>query len=82
MSYITETRRWCGMSDDRKKEPSELHRVMVRCAESGEGVPTGMRVDPASFETNYRRKHAFMCPHCFREHTWSKEDAWTEAGAC
>jgi hypothetical protein len=56
--------------------------VMVRCAESGEGVPTGVRVDPASFKTSNRREHTFMCPHCFHEHTWSKDDAWTEAVAC
>jgi hypothetical protein len=81
MSYITATRR-CGMSEDAKKDPSELHRVMVRCAESGEGVPTGTRIDPASFGADSRRMHIFKCPHCFHEHTWSKEDAWTEAGAC
>jgi hypothetical protein len=81
MSYITETRR-CGMSDDGKKEPPRLHRVMVRCAESGEGVPTGMRIDPALFEINNRRENTFVCPHCFHEHTWSNHDAWTEAWAC
>ena len=81
MSYITETRR-CGMPEDHKKEPPELQRVMVRCAESGEGVPTGMRIDPASFRANNRRTHIFKCPHCFHEHTWSTDDAWTEAGAC
>jgi hypothetical protein len=67
------------MSDDGKKEQPGIHRVMVRCTESGEGVPTGMRIDPASFKTNNRRAHTFMCPHCFHEHTWSKDDAWTEA---
>jgi hypothetical protein len=68
------------MSDDGKTEPPWVHRVMVRCTESGEGVPTGLR--PASFETNNRREHSFVCPHCFHEHTWSKDDAWTEAWAC
>jgi hypothetical protein len=70
------------MSDDHKREPPRLHRVMVRCTESGEGVPTGMRIDPASLKTNNRREHTFKCPHCFHEHTWSTDDAWTEAGAC
>ena len=70
------------MSDDQKLEPPRLHRVMVRCAESGENVPTGVRIDPASLKTSDLREQTFKCPHCFHEHTWSKDDAWTEAGAC
>jgi hypothetical protein len=71
------------MSPDLKTEPPRLHRVMIRCAESGEGVPTGMRIDPASLKTSDRSKHTLVrCPHCFHEHTWSNCDAWTEAGAC
>jgi len=70
------------MSTTAKKEPPELQRVMVRCEESGEGVPTGMKIDPASFETDNRRTHTFRCPHCFHEHTWSEHDAWIEAGPC
>ena len=70
------------MSDDGKKEPPRLHRVMVRCAESGEGVPTGVRIDPASFESSNLHERTFNCGHCFQEHTWSKDDAWTEAGDC
>jgi len=70
------------MSDDQKMEPPRLHRVMVRCAESGENVPTGVRIDPASLKTSDLREQTFKCPHCFHEHAWSKDDAWTEAGAC
>jgi hypothetical protein len=70
------------MSEDVKTETPRLHRVMIRCPESGEGVPTGMRIDPASFKTSTLRAQTFMCPHCFHEHTWSKDDAWTQAGAC
>jgi hypothetical protein len=70
------------MSADQKTEPRQLHHVMVRCAVSGEGVPTGMRVDPASFKTSDLGEQTFTCPHCLQEHTWSKEDAWLEAGPC
>ena len=70
------------MSHDVKREPPCVHRVMVRCAESGEGVPTGMRVDPASFRPSSQRERTFRCPHCFQEHTWSEHDAWIEAWAC
>ena len=62
-------------------EPPELQRVMVRCEESGEGVPTGMKMDPAFLKTD-NRDHTFKCPHCFHEHTWLTDDAWTEAGVC
>jgi phage terminase large subunit GpA-like protein len=68
--------------DDKTEPPHELQRVMIRCPESGEAVPTGVRIDPASFEAGNRRKWTFVCPHCFREHTWSLDDAWTEASAC
>jgi hypothetical protein len=70
------------MSDEGKYEPPPLHRVMVRCEESGEGVPTGVRIDPDSFETSDLREQSFSCGHCFQKHTWSKDDAWTEAGDC
>ena len=68
------------MVEDAKTEPSELPRVMVRCAESGEGVPTGKRINPACYRANNRLAHTFKCPHCFHEHTWSKDDAWIESG--
>jgi hypothetical protein len=70
------------MSDEVKTELTQLYRVMIRCAESGEGVPTGLRIDPASFDPSNRSEQTFKCPHCFHEHTWSMRDAWTEAGAC
>lgn len=69
-------------SDNLKTQAPRSDRVMIRCAESGEGVPTGVRIDPASFKISDRSEHTFKCPHCLREHTWSMSDAWTEAGAC
>jgi hypothetical protein len=77
-----DARMGCGMPDEVKTEPTRLHRVMIRCAESGEGVPTGLRIDSASFKTSNRSEQTFKCPHCGHEHTWSMRDAWTEAGAC
>jgi hypothetical protein len=77
----TNTRRY-DMFDDGKTEPQWVHRVMVKCAESGEGVPTGIRVNPASFKTRNLRKRTFQCPHCFQEHAWTEGDAWIEAWAC
>jgi len=57
---------------------ARLSRVMIRCAESGEGVPTGMRIDAASFETGKLSDQMAKCAHCGQVHTWSAEDAWLE----
>ena len=57
---------------------ARLRRVMIRCAESGEGVPAGMRIDAASFETGNLSEQMVRCPHCGQVHTWSAEDAWLE----
>ena len=71
------------MSGDVKTEsPHELLRAMIMCPESGEPVPTGVRIDPASSETSDRSERTFVCPHCFHVHTWTMDDAWIEAGAC
>jgi hypothetical protein len=54
-----------------------MSQVMIRCTESGEGVPAGLRIDAASFETS-NLSGTVMCPHCGQEHTWSAKDAWIE----
>jgi hypothetical protein len=60
------------------EEPPQMSRVMIRCAESGEGVPAGMRIDAASFTTSNLSQQTVRCPHCGQEHTWSAKDAWIE----
>ena len=63
----------------RQEEPTQKSHAMIRCAESGEGVPTGIRIDAASLKAKAASsKTTFKCPHCFQEHTWSPEDAWIE----
>jgi hypothetical protein len=54
-----------------------MSQVMIRCTESGEGVPAGLRIDAASFETS-NPSGTVKCPHCGQEHTWSAKDAWIE----
>jgi hypothetical protein len=63
---------------DHVEAPRQLSRVMVRCAESGEGVPAGLRIDAASFQTANFSETTVSCPHCGQEHTWSAKDAWIE----
>jgi hypothetical protein len=67
------------------REPIPLGHVMVRCAESGEGVPAsgegvprGTRIDAASLKSSNLTEQTFRCPHCGHEHTWSAKDAWVE----
>ena len=60
------------------REPTPLGHVMIRCAESGEGVPAGMRLDPASLRSSNLTEQTFRCPHCGQVHTWSAKDAWVE----
>ena len=63
------------MSDDLE---APFGNVMIRCAESGEGVPTGMRPKGVSFEVSNLKDETVTCPHCGREHLWSTKDAWLE----
>jgi hypothetical protein len=58
-------------------EPERMGQVMIRCTESGEGVPAGLRVDAISFKTG-NLTDTVRCPHCGQEHTWSTKDAWIE----
>jgi hypothetical protein len=51
---------------------------MIRCAESGEGVPAGMGIDAASLKTSDLSETTVRCPHCGQEHAWSAKDAWIE----
>jgi hypothetical protein len=49
---------------------------MIRCSESGEAVPVGVRVSADSFKK--LSEQTVNCPHCGRAHTWSTDTAWTE----
>ena len=61
-----------------RNEPRQKGRVMIRCAESGEGVPTGLTIDSDSWRAGNLSGQTVMCPHCGNEHTWSATDAWIE----
>jgi hypothetical protein len=68
----------CGKATPMTREPTPLGHVMIRCAESGEGVPAGMSLDPASLRSSNLTEQTSRCPHCGQEHTWSAKDAWVE----
>jgi hypothetical protein len=66
-----------GATSTLQGEPQQMSQVMITCTESGEGVPAGLTIDAASFETS-NPTGTVVCPHCGQEHTWSAKDAWIE----
>jgi hypothetical protein len=53
-------------------------RVMIRCPQTQEPIPTGMSMDEQSFESATLSQNSVQCPQCGQMHTWDKEDAWLE----
>jgi hypothetical protein len=53
--------------------------VLILCPNTGTPVPTGFRMDPASFRTATMSANSFgPCPACGQIHTWDKKDAWVQ----
>jgi len=50
-------------------------RLMIRWPETGKLLPTGVAMDPGSFERSNFVSNAASCPHCGGTHRWSKADA-------
>lgn len=52
--------------------------VMVRCPQTGQAIPTGIKTDRESF----RRSAVFFartrCPICVAEHAWFAREAWVD----
>jgi hypothetical protein len=63
---------------DTPARPAPIRHVMIRCPNSGEGVPAGSSVDASAFTAGGSEERVLLCPHCHEEHTWSMKDAWLE----
>ena len=46
--------------------------VTIRCPRTGQRVPTGLDIDPATWETLPVVVSTMHCPACGAEHVWSK----------
>lgn len=58
------------------------YHLVVECPETGRAVRTGWVIDAlGAFDTLPSVPQALRCPHCGREHLWSKLDAWLEGEA-
>ena len=54
-------------------------RIVIRCPETGETVPTGVVVpDTRSFDALLLPRRHLTCPSCGRQHAWTKDSAWVE----
>jgi hypothetical protein len=50
--------------------------VMVRCPQTGQGIPTGIVTDRESFEATPVFFARVRCPICRTEHEWFAKEAW------
>ena len=50
--------------------------ILIRCPTTDQLIPVGINTDQESFESlpNVVAR-AIRCPHCGKNHTWSKADA-------
>ena len=55
--------------------------VMIRCPETGHGIPTGYEADPARFRETPVFFGVSYCPICRTDHQWCARDAWVREQA-
>jgi hypothetical protein len=52
-------------------------RIMIKCKESGQDVPTPFVVhDATAFKSMSIEKAAVICPHCKKVHSFDRSDAY------
>jgi uncharacterized Zn-finger protein len=53
-----------------------MPEILIRCPQTGKDVPTCIMLDAEVFlKVDLQDKEAH-CPHCGRQHHWSKDDAY------
>lgn len=50
--------------------------VLTRCPATSKPIETGIEIDEVSFIRLPAFVGRVFCPHCSREHQWSKDAAW------
>jgi hypothetical protein len=56
----------------------EMGMVMVKCPQTGQAIPTGIKTDRESFGRRavfFSRTH---CPLCRSDHAWFAREAWVD----
>jgi hypothetical protein len=52
--------------------------VFTECPVTGQPIDTGIDMDEVSFRRLPRFVGRVFCPHCQREHEWTKDKAWVK----
>ncbi len=54
--------------------------IFITCPATGKAVDTGLFLDKATFENpaTTLEHNTLLCPHCGRQHTWGKKEAYAE----
>jgi hypothetical protein len=52
--------------------------VMVKCAQTGRAIPTGIKADRESFQRSPVFFARTQCPICHAEHAWFAREAWVD----
>jgi hypothetical protein len=52
--------------------------VMIKCLETGNAIPTGIKMDRDRFRQSAVFFGRTLCPICQASHEWFARDAWVE----
>ncbi|WP_374469251.1 hypothetical protein [Phenylobacterium sp.] len=55
-----------------------MPRVLTRCPQTGQVVPTRLSMDASTFKLIRLSGQRYDCPVCKTAHSWEHEDAWVE----
>jgi hypothetical protein len=50
--------------------------VMIKCPNTGQGIPTGIETESISFNQLPNVTASTQCAVCGEMHAWTKRDAW------
>jgi hypothetical protein len=54
----------------------EMASIMMSCPVTGRGFAVGLEIDEANFQALPFVESAAHCPHCGKQHAWSKSNTW------
>jgi len=55
-----------------------MGKIMIRCAQTGRGIETGMEMEAVRFQRTPVFFSRAYCPHCRIYHEWFAGHAWVE----
>jgi hypothetical protein len=61
-------------AEQMRRASSEPANVIVRCPFTDKFFPTGVAIDPRSFDSATFENNTTQCPHCRQMHTWGDSE--------